>query len=150
MGDPSSFFLPRTNCDSFHIMLNSLWGIYPFWKVLATHSARPPRWLPPPCETASAPCPMPRAMPAHACLPMPTAGGAACLPMPSALIVDWDRQMKAHSEAMAAQVKNSASVGEASFAVQTPVERQGLSRQQARWCSLSLCGDYHHLVDRSR
>jgi len=46
--------------------------------------------------------------------------------------MDWYRQMKAHSEAMAAQVKNSASVGEASFAVQTPVERQGLSRQQAR------------------
>jgi hypothetical protein len=46
---------------------------------------------------------------------------------PSLQPEDWDRQMKAHSEAMAAQVKNSASVGEASVAVQTPVERQGLS-----------------------
>ena len=42
---------------------------------------------------------------------------------PSLQPEDWDRQMKAHSEAMAAQVKNSASVGEASVSVQTPVER---------------------------
>ena len=61
--------------------------------------------------------------------------------MPYALFLNCDRQMKAHSEAMAAQVKNSASVGEASVSVQTPVERQGLSRQQDRWCSLSLCGE---------
>ena len=91
MGDPSSFFLPRTNCDSFHIMLNSLWGIYPYWKVLlnpsqnviSTHSARP---LSLPYASCHALCRTP-------CLPMPNLYYAClmpCLPMPYALFLDCD------------------------------------------------------------
>ena len=34
MGDRASFFPTRTNCDSFRIMLNSILGVYPYWKVL--------------------------------------------------------------------------------------------------------------------
>ena len=71
MGDPSSFFPPRTNCDSFNIMLNNPWQ-----NVISTRRASA---LPASCH-------------AYPCLTytMPASGAAACLPVPPALFVDCD------------------------------------------------------------